>query len=67
MYKSQNSDRLPSQLPGGIKSELDDAFARGVALGRRVGMSAIADYIRDLPYSADHAELVLTIERMKNA
>lgn len=65
MYKSQNGNNLPSQLPGGIKSELDEAFERGVTLGRRAGLSAVADYVRDLPYSASNVELILTIERMK--
>jgi hypothetical protein len=65
-YTNPSGAVLPSQLPGGVKAELDEAFERGVALGRRAGLSSVADMIRNLPYSPANTELIITIERMKN-
>jgi len=57
-------DLLPSQIGDHVTRALDECFERGVNTGRRIGLSAAADYIRKNP-NTTAADLIVIFERMK--
>jgi hypothetical protein len=58
---------LPSQLPNNVTSALDEAYARGVELGKRAGLACAANHVRTLPYSVTNAAIIEHLERLKHA
>lgn len=64
---SGNGASMPSQLPDHVTALLDESFERGVKLGRNAGLSAAADFVRNLPYSETNITIIRELEHMKHA